>query len=102
MQNHPNEPLKEWFALDYGDGVFPPGLWAVAGRWRGECGVFLGVCGEVLKFIPQSRIAEAIADLKRQGEVTLAGMVEEVSGDVEVLRTGREKLACDLAGRRFR
>jgi hypothetical protein len=100
--NRPTPQIREWFTLEHADGTFPPGVWVTAGRLGGEWGVFYGTLDKILNFIAEAHIAEAIADLKRQGAVTLARMVEGVTGDVAALSAGREKLACDLAGRRFR
>jgi hypothetical protein len=93
--------IEEWFAGEHEERTWPPGPWACAGRFGGNCGVFLGVFDEVQNFIPQSRIPEVISDLERQGEADLARLIEGVRGDVEALRTGGEKLFRDLAGRRF-
>ena len=43
-----------------------------------------------------------ISDLERQKETDLARVLEGVRGDVEALRTGREKLVRDLTGRNLR
>jgi hypothetical protein len=93
--------IEECFALDLADGEFPPGVWATGGRFKGEYGVFLGEFSEVQGFLPEARIGEAIADLKQQGELHLAAIIEGIRGDVTALRTGRMKLVRDLAGRRI-
>jgi hypothetical protein len=97
-----SQEAEEVMALDLPDGEFPPGLWVSAGRLAGEFGVYLGAFQEVQHFVPESQIRELIADLKRQGETTLAEMVENIQPDVRALRTGKQKLVRDLGGKRIR
>jgi hypothetical protein len=83
--------ILECFALHVADGEFPPGPWAVAGRLDRksgdrEYGIFLGGSGGMQTFVPESRIGEVIADLKRQGEFDLATGIEGARGDIRALR----------------
>jgi hypothetical protein len=93
--------IQEVFAQDLPAGAFPHGIWAVAGRFGGEYGVFLGVFDDVQEFVPESQIREVIANLKAQGETDLAALVQGVRGDVAELRAGRQKLVRDLNGKRI-
>ncbi|HEY1861658.1 MAG TPA: hypothetical protein VGG61_14960 [Gemmataceae bacterium] len=92
---------EEWFANEHREGVFPPGLWACAGQLKDLYGLYLGAFEEIQDFIPESRIPEYIASLRSAGEMALAQMLENLQEDVVLLRTGRERLARDLAGRKI-
>jgi hypothetical protein len=96
-----NYQPEEWLVSDHAEGVFPPGLWAVAGRLGDEYGAYLGNEQGVESFVPESRIAENIDHLNRQGETMLAAMLANLQPDIAALRTGRQKLVCDLAGKKL-
>jgi hypothetical protein len=93
--------LKEWLLNENPEGVFPPGPWACAGQHDDLYGVYLGAFGEVHVFIPESLIPKAIADLRRAGETFISQMLDNLQEDVAALRTGRERIACDLAFRKI-
>jgi hypothetical protein len=95
------KPIEECFAMDLPDGEFPDGIWATAGRHGNEYGVYLGAFDEVQMFVKESSITEVIARLKANGASHLAAIVEGVSDGVRALRTGRQKLVRDLAGKRL-
>ena len=52
MRREPKARIEEWFALEHQEGTWPPGLWACAGRYRGEVGVYVGAFDEVQNSIP--------------------------------------------------
>jgi hypothetical protein len=93
--------IEEGLFLNYPERSYPPGLWACAGRFQNQYGMYLGDQRGVRTFIPESRLAENIVHSKSQGETgrAVANMLVDLQPDLTELRSGRQKIVRDIAGR---
>jgi hypothetical protein len=88
----------EWLMRERG-GMPPYGIWVVAGKQGGVCGVFWGEGQQVRDFFPEEALGALVLQLRRDGQTQFAQAVENVRGDVADLREGRQQVAADLGGK---
>jgi hypothetical protein len=88
----------EWLMREQG-GMPPYGMWVVAGKQNGVCGVFWGEGQQVRDFYPEDALDALVQRLRRDGETQFAQAVENVRADVADLREGRKEVVADLGGK---